>query len=181
MLCSGSIGVPCHGGSHCPHVPFTRWACRDKSRAGGICRPESRLGARRRPGKGPSRTQLLLVASGLGAGSCPARASRLPPGPGLSFADRLARKLSACLVPSAAGSVVLGRAPVVGSAVRPPEGALGRRARPSWLLSIGAAVWGSPRSRARPPRAGQLAFFRFLLRPPQPPTASSAIEETVTQ
>lgn len=144
MLCSQSIGVPCHGGSHCPHVPFTRWACRDKFRAGGICRPESRLGACRRPGEGPFGTRLLLVASGLGAGSCPALASRLPPGPGLSFADRLARKLSACLVPSAAGSVVLGRAPVVGACGAATRG----RSRPSGpaLLALefrGCRVGGS--------------------------------------
>lgn len=180
MLSSRSIGVPRRSDSHCPHVPFTRWVCRDISRAVGICR-ESRLGARRRPREGPFRTGLLLVASSLGAGSCPVRASRLPPGPGLSFADRLARKLSACLVPSAVGSMVLGRAPVVGPAARPPEGAPGRRAQPSRLLSIGAAGWGASCSRARPPRAGQLAFFRFFLPPPPAPTASSAIEETVTQ
>lgn len=169
MLCSQSIGVPRRGGSHSPHVPFTRWACRDKSRAGGICRPESRLGARRRPGEGRFRTRLLLVPSGLGAGSCPAGASRLPPGPSLSFADRLARKLSVCLVLFRGGERGLRKSPSGGAC----GAATGGRSRPSGpallALSFGAAGWGAPRSRARPPRAGQLAFFRFLLRPPAPP------------
>lgn len=63
-----------------PYTPLPRWACRDKSLSGGICRPESRPEARRRPGGVGLDPRLLLVAYSMGAGSCPAGASRLPPG-----------------------------------------------------------------------------------------------------
>lgn len=50
MLCSQGVeGTPPWRYALYPYTPLPRWACRDKSRAGGICRPESHPEARRRP------------------------------------------------------------------------------------------------------------------------------------
>lgn len=108
----------------------------------------------------------------------PARAKPAPRGPGIrlrGFANRLARKLSACLVSSAAGSAVRAEPGAPGVATQPREGAPACGCR----AGVPAPHLPLPGVRSRPGAGLDLRELGAGSRSPR--AASSGIQEMVTQ